>query len=188
VCDNIAQGCYLKVERPEVEPATFCVASEHLNHYITRSQDSKSHAKTAEPIKTPYGMEQTRVSPRNHVSILHVVGADWRHLANTTDRSVRRRRCVSRYHYCSNLFMSMSRCLESSQSDYIEFSNFNVPLTDRKMARLCGAGSFHSVLSDGTFFRVTFVSNDIFDGTGFRGRYEFRLHRQGNDTIRYDTL
>ena len=71
------------------------------------------------------------------------------------------------------------RCLETTQSDFVEFSNFNVPLTDRKMRRLCGAGSYYSVESDGSFFRVTLKSNDIFDGTGFVGRYEFQLHRQG---------
>ena len=36
VCEQLAQGCYLKVERPGVEPATFCVASQHHNHYTTR--------------------------------------------------------------------------------------------------------------------------------------------------------
>jgi len=75
--------------------------------------------------------------------------------------------------------MLWGRCLESTQSDYIEFSNFNVPLTDRKMPKLCGKGSYYSVQSDGSFFRVTFKTNDIFDGTGFTGRYEFKVHRQG---------
>ena len=37
VCEQLAQGCYLKVERPGVEPETFCVASQHPNHYITRA-------------------------------------------------------------------------------------------------------------------------------------------------------
>lgn len=73
----------------------------------------------------------------------------------------------------------LGRCSEKTQSDFVEFSNFNVPLTDRKMARLCGEGSYYSVQSDGSFFRVTFTSNDIFDGTGFMGRYEFKVHRQG---------
>ena len=36
VCEQLAQGCYLKAERPGVEPATVCVASQHLNHYATR--------------------------------------------------------------------------------------------------------------------------------------------------------
>ena len=31
MCEQLAQGCYLKVERPEVEPATFCVTSQHPN-------------------------------------------------------------------------------------------------------------------------------------------------------------
>ena len=35
VCEQLAQGCYVKVERPEVEPATFCVASQHPNRYTT---------------------------------------------------------------------------------------------------------------------------------------------------------
>jgi len=36
VCEQLAQGCYLKVEQPGVEPATFCVVSQHPNHYTTR--------------------------------------------------------------------------------------------------------------------------------------------------------
>jgi len=37
VCEQLAQGFYLKVERPGVEPETFCVASQHPNHYTTKS-------------------------------------------------------------------------------------------------------------------------------------------------------
>ena len=36
VYEQLALGCYLQVERPGVEPATFCVASQHANHYTTR--------------------------------------------------------------------------------------------------------------------------------------------------------
>ena len=36
VCEQLAQGCCLK-QRPGVEPATFCVASQHPNHYTTRT-------------------------------------------------------------------------------------------------------------------------------------------------------
>ena len=36
VCEQLAQGCYLKVERPGVKHATFCVASQHPDHYATR--------------------------------------------------------------------------------------------------------------------------------------------------------
>ena len=32
VCEQLAQGCHLKAERPGVEPATFIVASQHQNH------------------------------------------------------------------------------------------------------------------------------------------------------------
>ena len=35
VCEQLAQGCYLKVERPGVEPATLVVAIQHFNHYTT---------------------------------------------------------------------------------------------------------------------------------------------------------
>jgi len=33
VCEQLAQGCYLKMEQPGVEPATFRAASQHPNHY-----------------------------------------------------------------------------------------------------------------------------------------------------------
>jgi len=33
VCEQLAHGCYLKVEQPGVEPAAFCVISQHPNHY-----------------------------------------------------------------------------------------------------------------------------------------------------------
>jgi len=35
VCEQLARGCYLEVERPGVEPATFCVMRQHPNHYTT---------------------------------------------------------------------------------------------------------------------------------------------------------
>ena len=38
VCEQLTQGCYLKAERPGVKPATFCVASQHPNHYTSRPQ------------------------------------------------------------------------------------------------------------------------------------------------------
>jgi len=71
-------------------------------------------------------------------------------------------------------------CLESTNSDYVEFSNFNIELTDRKMSRFCGTKDDEQhttqkeVRSDGNFFRVTFKSNDAFDATGFESFYEFK--------------
>ena len=69
-------------------------------------------------------------------------------------------------------------CGEDTQSDYVEFSNFNVQLMDRKMRRMCGkTGSVmikKQVTSDGNFFRVTFKSNDAYDATGFEAFYQFR--------------
>ena len=70
-------------------------------------------------------------------------------------------------------------CNEDTQSDYVEFSNFNVELTDRKMRRMCGTKSSnvrHDVTSDGNFFRVTFKSNDAYDATGFTAFYQFRKY------------
>jgi len=68
-------------------------------------------------------------------------------------------------------------CNEASQSDYVEFSNFNVALRDRKMPRFCGTMANlrqKTVSSDSNFFRVTFHSNDIYDSTGFKATYQFR--------------
>jgi hypothetical protein len=59
----------------------------------------------------------------------------------------------------------------------VEFSNFNVKLQDRKMYRLCGTKDFsikQGVTSDGSFFRVTFKSNDAYDKRGFEAFYQFR--------------
>lgn len=75
------------------------------------------------------------------------------------------------------IISAFSRCLEDTQSDFVEFSNFFVRLKDRKMDRLCGTSENNqgkSVLSDGNFFRVTFKSNDVYDATGFQAHYQFR--------------
>jgi len=74
----------------------------------------------------------------------------------------------------------LSSCKEDTQSDYVEFSNFNVDLMDRKMRRMCGRGSSdvrNEVMSDGSFFRVTFKSNDAYDATGFNASFQFRKYR-----------
>jgi len=76
------------------------------------------------------------------------------------------------------------RCLEKTRSDYVEFSNFNIQLIDRKMKRFCGEKHQHfvsTVSSDGSFFRVTFRSNDVFEATGFEAFYQFRTF-QGTTT------
>jgi len=73
----------------------------------------------------------------------------------------------------------MYSCGEDTQSDYVEFSNFNVELMDRKMRRKCGKKSSNVrnfVESDGNFFRVTFKSNDAYDATGFEAFYQFRKY------------
>ncbi|XP_055622795.1 cubilin [Toxorhynchites rutilus septentrionalis] len=62
-------------------------------------------------------------------------------------------------------------CDENSASDFVEFSNFIT--RDRKFALYCGLRRDLIVRSDGKFFRVTMVSNDRLDGTGFRALYAF---------------
>lgn len=44
---------------------------------------------------------------------------------------------------------------------------------DRKLPRYCGQLKDLKMESDGSFFRVTFKSNDRFDGTGFFASYQF---------------
>ena len=73
-------------------------------------------------------------------------------------------------------FVSSSRCVEDTQSDYVEFSNFYKTI-DRKMNRLCGnseSNQKRTVSSDSHFFRVTFKSNNVYDATGFQAHYQFR--------------
>lgn len=64
------------------------------------------------------------------------------------------------------------RCNPESQSDYVEFSNYRT--VDRKIPRHCGNKKPETIESDGDFFRITFKSNDRFDGTGFQAFYQFR--------------
>ncbi|XP_067118714.1 suppressor of lurcher protein 1-like [Centruroides vittatus] len=63
-------------------------------------------------------------------------------------------------------------CESDSASDYVEFSNFRT--VDRKIPKHCGSRKPKVIESDGDFFRVTFKSNDKFDGTGFEAFYQFR--------------
>ncbi|XP_062556910.1 suppressor of lurcher protein 1-like isoform X2 [Armigeres subalbatus] len=62
-------------------------------------------------------------------------------------------------------------CDEDSASDYVEFSNFNT--RDRKYPFYCGTRRDLITRSDGRFFRISMVSNDRLDGTGFRALYAF---------------
>ncbi|RWS28317.1 suppressor of lurcher protein 1-like protein [Leptotrombidium deliense] len=63
-------------------------------------------------------------------------------------------------------------CYAESASDYVEFSNYKT--VDRKMQRHCGLKRPKKLASDREFFRITFKSNDKFDGTGFYAYYQFR--------------
>ncbi|GFR13028.1 suppressor of lurcher protein 1, partial [Trichonephila clavata] len=63
-------------------------------------------------------------------------------------------------------------CNSDTASDYVEFSNYRT--VDRKIPRHCGVKKPKVIESDGDFFRVTFKSNDKFDGTGFEALYQFK--------------
>lgn len=65
------------------------------------------------------------------------------------------------------------RC-EEDWDDYVELSN-HMPMEDPKYRRLCGREPLRpfSVRSDGQFFRLSFKSNDRYDGLGFHGRFQF---------------
>lgn len=63
-------------------------------------------------------------------------------------------------------------CTAETASDYLEFSNFHT--VDRKIPRHCGMQKPEGIESEGDFFRVTFKTNDRFDGTGFSAQYQFR--------------
>ena len=104
---------------------------------------------------------------------------------------------IYKYINFTTIFMrnTFCRCIEDTQSDYVEFSNFHVNLKDRKMYRSCGTMSMNhpdpqmkTVNSDGNFFRVTFKSNDVYDATGFEGFYQFRKYigKCGYQDIQYN--
>ena len=64
----------------------------------------------------------------------------------------------------------------SSQSDWVEISNYNIGIKDVKLGRFCGTMGRGELLifhSDDNFFRVTFKSNDVFTANGFNATYEF---------------
>ena len=63
-------------------------------------------------------------------------------------------------------------CTSVTASDYVEFSNHRA--ADRKIPRHCGLLKPKTIESEGNFFRVTFKSNDRFDGTGFQAVYFFK--------------
>ncbi|CAL8116885.1 unnamed protein product [Orchesella dallaii] len=63
-------------------------------------------------------------------------------------------------------------CSEASHSDYVEFSNF-MPV-DTRFRRKCGYESHpFLVISEKNFFRMSFMSNERYDGSGFVGSYHF---------------
>ncbi|XP_054163934.1 bone morphogenetic protein 1-like [Oppia nitens] len=68
--------------------------------------------------------------------------------------------------------LQTTECTTETASDYVEFSNYRT--VDRKLSRHCGLKQPKTVDSEGDFFRVTFKTNDRFDGTGFEAFYQFR--------------
>ncbi|CAB3407040.1 unnamed protein product [Caenorhabditis bovis] len=65
-----------------------------------------------------------------------------------------------------------NQCDETTQSDYIIFSNYQTH--DRTNRRFCGKTSPKGpILSESNYFRMIFSTNDIFDATGFYAHYQF---------------
>ena len=74
----------------------------------------------------------------------------------------------------------------SSQSDWVEISNYNIGISDPKLGRFCGTMGRGELLifnSDSSFFRVTFKSNDVFTANGFNASYEFGKNYPNLDMI-----
>lgn len=67
-------------------------------------------------------------------------------------------------------------CSATTQSDYLQISNVDGKLIDKKLKRICGQkeDGIKDLVSKGNFFRVSFISNDVFDSTGFKAIYQFK--------------
>lgn len=73
--------------------------------------------------------------------------------------------------FCPLRCIFSCRCDEHSESDYVELSNYMAH--DINYSRYCGNLTTFSVTSTRNFFRVSFRSNHILDGPGFRATYRF---------------
>uniref|UniRef100_A0A7E4WA20 CUB domain-containing protein n=1 Tax=Panagrellus redivivus TaxID=6233 RepID=A0A7E4WA20_PANRE len=70
------------------------------------------------------------------------------------------------------------QCEQATHSDFVLFSNYMT--TDRTNRRYCGAQRPPgAIASESNYFRMLFRTNDIFDGTGFYGHYQF-IDQQSN--------
>ncbi|ODM96056.1 Suppressor of lurcher protein 1, partial [Orchesella cincta] len=69
--------------------------------------------------------------------------------------------------------VGISPC-DEDWDDYVELSN-HMPMEDSHFLRKCGREPLRpfSVRSDGQFFRLSFKSNDRYDGSGFHARFQF---------------
>lgn len=75
----------------------------------------------------------------------------------------------------------MCRCDEHSESDYVEFSNYMAH--DNTYGRYCGNLSAFYIESRRNFFRISFRSNHVLDGTGFRAIYQFVNNSSNREMI-----
>jgi hypothetical protein len=80
-------------------------------------------------------------------------------------------------------------CRAADNSDYVEFSNFNM-LPDRKLPRFCNMNveNMRPIVSDGSPFRVTFKSNEFYDDVGFEALYQFEKHGQQGQMLKLRDL
>ncbi|KAK6727008.1 hypothetical protein RB195_004983 [Necator americanus] len=74
-----------------------------------------------------------------------------------------------------------NQCDESTQSDFVLFSNYQTH--DRTNRRFCGkVAPKGPILSESNYFRMIFSTNDIFDATGFYAHYQFITQREFHAT------
>ncbi|CAD5206730.1 unnamed protein product [Bursaphelenchus okinawaensis] len=72
------------------------------------------------------------------------------------------------------------QCEESSQSDFVLFSNYKT--VDRTNRRFCGSSRppKEPIQSESSYFRMQFKTNEIFDATGFYVYYQFLSPRKSS--------
>ncbi|XP_022248742.1 suppressor of lurcher protein 1-like [Limulus polyphemus] len=84
-------------------------------------------------------------------------------------------------------------CTIDTASDYLEISN--KPSAVAGLSRHCGLKKPRTIRSEGYYLRITFKSNNRFDGTGFKAFYQFtnetnpsntkRIHDAGRNTFSF---
>jgi len=112
-------------------------------------------------------------------SILLNLYSECRRTSNR-DEQLQHRAVSLRQH---GFLVSFRSCLESTQSDYVEFRDVETLLLDgsgghqQRQRRLCSTPTRgrprYAVLVMSSSFTMSFHSNNVYDGTGFTANYQF---------------